>query len=117
MKFLMDACVSVLAADFLRGSGHDVRLVHEIDPKLSDTEILALANAEARILVTRDKDFGELIFNEDMPHRGIIRLPSVRRDEHLSLLRQILETHAEDLAAGALVTAGRRRIRIRRSGA
>ena len=42
--------------------GHDVLSAREIDPRATDEALLALANRERRVLITEDKDFGELIF-------------------------------------------------------
>ena len=46
----------------LRQSGHDVLWIREARPGIPDTEVLALAHAEGRLLITFDKDFGELVF-------------------------------------------------------
>lgn len=114
MKFLVDVCVSRAAAEFLRTEGHEVQLVYERDPRLSDEDILSWANEEDKILLTRDKDFGGLVFVEKFPHRGIIRLPNVRRKVQVNILKQIIERHADVLSAGAIIAAGRERIRIHR---
>ncbi|MBY0112622.1 MAG: DUF5615 family PIN-like protein [Phycisphaerales bacterium] len=46
----------------LRGAGHDVFWVRESRPGISDATVLELAAADARLLITFDKDFGELVF-------------------------------------------------------
>jgi hypothetical protein len=66
------------AIEALRARGHDVAWVPEVCPSTEDTEILTIATREGRILVTLDKDFGELAFRSGLPaNSGIIlfRLP------------------------------------------
>lgn len=60
MKLLLDTCVWGGAKSELLGEGHEVVWVGDWDVDPGDEEILARAHAEARILVTLDKDFGEL---------------------------------------------------------
>ncbi len=63
MKFLLDVCVSSCALQtFLAGQGHDVLSAVAVDPKGSDEQFMPLALQDDRVLVTEDKDFGELIF-------------------------------------------------------
>ena len=56
-----------LAVTELRGAGHDVAWVREDNPGAQDAEVLRRAQAEDRILVTFDKDFGELAFRSRLP--------------------------------------------------
>ena len=53
--------------------GHDVLSAREIDPRATDEALLALANRERRVLITEDKDFGELVFVRRLEHTCIIR--------------------------------------------
>jgi predicted nuclease of predicted toxin-antitoxin system len=55
------------AVTALRGRGHDVAWIHSDAPGSSDVEVLACAQAESRILITFDKDFGELAFRFGLP--------------------------------------------------
>jgi predicted nuclease of predicted toxin-antitoxin system len=70
MRLLLDTCVWGKVAGDLRDDGHEVDWVGDwpVDP--GDEEILARAHSEGRILVTLDKDFGELIIVHRMPHSG-----------------------------------------------
>ena len=62
MRFLLDVCAASRSmAQTLTDLGHDVLSALEVAPRASDQELLALALAEQRILVTEDKDFGELL--------------------------------------------------------
>jgi predicted nuclease of predicted toxin-antitoxin system len=75
MKFLLDQSTDARLSTYLRGLGHDVtRIAKEYPPGLLDPNILSLAKAEGRILITDDRDFGELIFRLQLPHAGVIFL-------------------------------------------
>lgn len=113
MRFLVDACAGSALARALREDGHDVvDILEGSSLEESDTEILKRAANERRILITIDKDFGELIFLHRQSHAGLIRLPDRRVAERLAVLRQILRTHGEDLASGAIVTVRGGRARV-----
>jgi predicted nuclease of predicted toxin-antitoxin system len=60
-------------------AGHDVLYVAEIAPAIADTDILDLANQEKRLLLTSDKDFGELTVRHrrSVPGLLLLRLPTV----------------------------------------
>ncbi len=96
----------------LQEGGHDVVWIGDSDDP-GDEEILALANVEQRILVTLDKDFGELAIRHSLPHRGILRLVNFRMATQAIICVQILNSHGDNLYAGAIITAEPGRIRIR----
>lgn len=62
MKLPADEGVDFHVVSFLRKEGHDVRYVAELEPGISDENVLEIANDELRKLLTTDKDFGELVF-------------------------------------------------------
>ena len=62
MKFLVDECCDAGLVASLRNSGHDVTYVIEQKAGMSDDEVLLNAYNEERILLTEDKDFGELAY-------------------------------------------------------
>jgi predicted nuclease of predicted toxin-antitoxin system len=75
MKFLLDQSADARLVTYLRQLGHDVtRIARDYPPGLLDPKILSLARAEGRILITDDRDFGELIFRLQLPHAGVIFL-------------------------------------------
>ncbi len=114
MKFLVDVCVSHRVVEFLEHSGHDVALVQERDERMDDADILGWADAERRVLVTGDKDFGHHIFALGRHHAGLIRLPNAHGRVLVDLMAQALTRHSEDLTEGAIVTATIKRMRVRR---
>jgi predicted nuclease of predicted toxin-antitoxin system len=73
VRFLLDENAEYRLAAFLRERGHEVTAVARDYPgALTDREVLAIALVEARILITNDRDFGELIVRERLPHAGVI---------------------------------------------
>lgn len=65
------------------------------------------------MLVTLDKDFGELAVARGLPHVGIIRIADVRLHQQVRCLLQCIERHHEALRSGALVTVSPSRMRVR----
>lgn len=99
MRFLLDVCVASRSLHtMLTNLGHDVLSAWETDPRATDEELLALANQERRVLITEDKDFGELVFLRRLSHPCIALLSLL-----LEFLRQkvvnlrISERHSSDL--------------------
>ena len=58
----------------LRQDGHDVVYVAELSPSITDEEVLQQANARSAVLLTADKDFGELVFRQGLVHSGVVLL-------------------------------------------
>jgi predicted nuclease of predicted toxin-antitoxin system len=72
MRWLGDECVSASLVMALRAAGHDVLYVAETAAGLSDTDVIALASRENRLLLTEDKDFGDLVFRWRRPVPGVV---------------------------------------------
>lgn len=72
MKFVTDENLGIQIPEYLRGLGFDVISVIAIALGEPDPEILKIANQENRILITLDKDFGELVFKYKLIHAGVI---------------------------------------------
>lgn len=87
MKFVADEGVDRSLVSLLREASHDVLYFAETDRSTDDEVILAIANDESRILITRDKDFGELIYRLKKVHSGIIL---IRAEEMSSITRSQL---------------------------
>lgn len=113
MKLLLDTCVSGLARYALEAGGHDVIWSAEWVRDPGDEEILSRAHAEGRILVTIDKDFGELAIVRGYPHSGIVRLVGLRSGQQGPVCGEVLERYGAELQKGAIVTASLSRARIR----
>jgi predicted nuclease of predicted toxin-antitoxin system len=112
MKFLIDRCAGRLLAEWLRQKGHDVVESSELGSDPGDRALLDLAVKEQRILVTLDTDFGELIFLQNLPHSGLVRLPDVPSKERQLVMHDLLTRYKSDLEDGAIITVRGGRIRI-----
>jgi len=64
--------VSAPLVAFLRGLGHDVLYVAESAPGLRDTDVIEIASIEKRLLLTEDKDFGDLVFRRERKVPGVV---------------------------------------------
>jgi predicted nuclease of predicted toxin-antitoxin system len=62
VNLVADEGVDRAVVDRLRQDGHDVVYVAELFPSVGDEEVLRRANAGSAVLLTADKDFGELVF-------------------------------------------------------
>lgn len=115
LKFLIDVGVSKVAEEWMRSEGYNVLTVREIDPRMSDVDILSLAVAEQRILITMDKDFGELVYHSGQPHAGVLllRMEEATSLEKIAAIRQILAIHADKLV-GHFCVYQNQRLRVRR---
>ena len=114
MKFLLDVCAaSRRLRDALAAQGHDVMSALERNPRATDEELLALAMEERRILVTEDKDFGELVFVRRLPHPCIVRFVGMTVAEKVTAMRDLIEQHADAMREGSLIVVTQSRIRMR----
>ena len=114
MKFLLDVCASSLSMHAtLTSLGHDVVSALESAPRATDEEILALALGEGRVLVTEDKDFGELVFVRRLPHPCIIRFSDMPVADKAAAMRYLIEHHVDAMREGAMIVVTRNRMRIR----
>ena len=72
MRFLADESCDFAVVVALRTAGHDVKAVVEHAPAAADDVVLALAHGEGRILLTEDKDFGQLAYAGGHGTAGVI---------------------------------------------
>lgn len=72
MNLLADEGVDKPIVDALRNKGFDVVYILETNRGADDDVILEMANADKRLLLTQDKDFGELVFRLKNVHHGVI---------------------------------------------
>jgi predicted nuclease of predicted toxin-antitoxin system len=115
MRFLADQDVYAVTVEFLRSLGHDVIPVSQIGlSQADDSDVLRAAQTQGRIFLTRDRDFGGLVFVAGVG-KGIVYLrvlPSTQDAVHEEL-RRVLTTHTEVELMGAFVVVepGRHRFR------
>ena len=116
MKLLVDSCVWGGARHVLEGAGYEVLVVADCwsrDP--GDEDVLALAYNQGRVLITLDKDFGELAILRGAKHAGIVRPAGIGAREQGLAAHEALEAHGEALRHGAIVTVEPDRVRVRPS--
>jgi predicted nuclease of predicted toxin-antitoxin system len=105
MKVLLDTCVWGRAVKELQAAGHDVIYTGNWSEDPGDAQILAFAYNDGRVLVTLDKDFGELAIVHELPHSGIIRLVNMSAKQQAAVCIEVLKRYGNELLAGAIVTA------------
>ncbi len=113
MKFLVDSCISRFAVDALREAGYDVLWLPEAGEDPGDEVIIRKAFDEGYVLVTADKDFGELIFLKGRDSPSIIRLVNIPAREQGKILIHVVRKYESDIRSKALITVERFRVRIR----
>ena len=118
MKFLLDACVAWRTMqEALENWGHDVVSAQEKWPNASDEALLARAYEEKRVLVTRDKDFGELAVFRGHPHACIVRLAGLNYpSEQVQAMQYLISQHEAVMQEDAIVVVTGDRVRIRLLG-
>jgi predicted nuclease of predicted toxin-antitoxin system len=114
MKFFADENVARPIIQWLRQAGHDVISAAETSPGEDDAVWLLQAEQSERLIVTSDKDFGELIFRDHLNSHGIVLM----RMQRLSLLERLTRlatvwssVEANPQGKFIVITEGRVRIR------
>jgi predicted nuclease of predicted toxin-antitoxin system len=97
----------------LAAKGHDAIWAGDWTPDPGDEAILEFAHRESRILITLDKDFGELAVVFGKPHSGIVRLVDIHPSRQAPVCEDVLARYGAELAAGAIVTVTADRTRLR----
>lgn len=118
MNLLADEGVDRPIVEQLRQDGHNVLYIAEMSPGIDDDVILAQANASNALLLTLDKDFGELVFRQGLVHAGVIliRLAGLQPTTKAQLVATVLgERGIELLNAFSVIAPGSVRIRKRDS--
>jgi predicted nuclease of predicted toxin-antitoxin system len=115
VNLLADESVDRQIVDRLRQEGHAVRYIAEVEPGISDDRVLDLANQEADVLLTADKDFGELVFRRGRLTFGIllIRLAGLSPTRKADVVASSVGEHGPELL-GAFAVLAPRSFRIRR---
>jgi predicted nuclease of predicted toxin-antitoxin system len=107
VKFTVDESTGKAVAEYLRAAGHDVLFVAEQMPEADDPPILTRTFSEGRILITNDKDFGELVHRLGQVHHGVLllRLRNESPTNRVRVVKTVLEQHADRLADHFVVAA------------
>ena len=114
MNLLADESVESPIVDRLRDMGHTVRSVAELAPGIDDDSVLDEANRNGALLVTADKDFGELVFRMGRNAAGVvlIRLAGLSAAAKADTVSAAFASRAHEMSSAfSVVSAGRIRIR------
>jgi len=99
VRFIADVNVEKPIVDYLSEDGYDIKWVPDYNCEILDEDLLNLANAEKRVLITNDKDFGELIFLQRRLSAGIIlfRVKGQRVEDKVKLVKKLLDKYSEKI--------------------
>jgi predicted nuclease of predicted toxin-antitoxin system len=116
MNFFADESVDHPIIECLRADGHDVLAVAEMAPSIPDDTVLAQANQRGDLLLTGNKDFGELVFRQHRVTTGVvlIRLAGLSAGAKAGIVSAAVRAHGTELQhAFTVISAGMVRIRPR----
>jgi predicted nuclease of predicted toxin-antitoxin system len=114
MRFLADENIDRQSVAALRQAGHEVVYIAELDPGITDDQVLDLANREELLLLTADKDFGELVYRLHRQAHGIVlvRLAGAAAEEKAEIVGAVVRKHGQELVnAFSVITLDGIRIR------
>jgi predicted nuclease of predicted toxin-antitoxin system len=99
MRFLVDECVGTSVAEYLKSNNHIVFSVFDESRGAEDADLLQKCYLENYILITSDKDFGEMIFKNQKKHKGIIliRCQPNNFKQKIIILTKLLANYADKL--------------------
>ena len=114
MNFLADEGVDRQIVDRLRSDGYSVLYVAEMEPGVSDDLVLQLAHRESAVLITADKDFGELVFRQGRSSGGVvlIRLQGLSPSAKAAAVSEAIDEHRTEVSGNfSVLSPGILRIR------
>jgi predicted nuclease of predicted toxin-antitoxin system len=114
LRIVADESVEGPTVSALRAAGHSVLFIAETSPGIEDAEVLGIARREQALLLTGDKDFGELVFRNRETHSGILLIRSLdEAEENAANTVAAIQQHGPDLLNRFSVLMGRAlRIRV-----
>jgi len=114
LSFLADESLEYRIVLHLRKGGYDIVSIAEDSPSITDKDILKQAHKGKRVIITNDKDFGDLVYLMKLDHCGIIlfRLTSERVIDKMNALTTLFKEHSKDIVNNFIVL-GDADIRIR----
>ncbi len=116
MRFLADESCDFAVVRALRAAGYDVVAVAEVSPRAEDEAVIDLALREGRILLTEDKDFGQLVYANLQATGGVLflRFPATARAKLSNTVLELVRRRGEQLI-GRFIVVQPGRVRIGRS--
>ena len=114
MNLLADESVDKPIVDRLRQDNHSVLYIADLDPSIDDNAVLHQANQNSALLITEDKDFGELIFRMGQIHAGVVllRLAGLSAETKARTISTVFADRGHELlSAFSVISPGKIRIR------
>lgn len=114
MNLVADESVDLPIVLRLRRDGHDVVAIAELSPGVTDDVVLQEANSHAAVLLTGDKDFGELVYRLKQLHHGVVlfRLAGLPPDVKAEIVSEAFTLHEGEFSeAFTVISPGAIRIR------
>ncbi|HEX3685375.1 MAG TPA: DUF5615 family PIN-like protein [Bryobacteraceae bacterium] len=114
MTFIADENIDRVIVQELRRIGHSVEHIGEFHAGMSDEEVLSLSRQRQAVLITADKDFGQLVFLHGQAYSGVmfLRLPGIAPEEKLRIVADVIAIYGSQLFGGfAVVTQSSVRLR------
>lgn len=115
MNFVADESVDQPIIERLRADGHDVVAIAELKPGIPDEEVLSISANSDAILITSDRDFGELVFRQRLNSSGVIllRFAGMSAETKSKIVSDTVHQHGESFSDSFSVI-GTNTVRIRR---
>jgi len=100
VNLLADEGVDRAVVERLREEGHGVLYVAEASPSIPDEEVLRQANDRGALLITADRDFGELVFRQGRVHSGVVllRLAGLSNATKAEIVAEVCRDRARELS-------------------
>lgn len=100
IKFLANVNVEKPLVDFLDEKGFDIKWITNIDKRMPDARVCEIANKEQRVIITNDKDFGEIVFLQKKITYGVIllRIKGQNSSEKIILIEKLLDKYPDKIA-------------------
>lgn len=114
MRFVADESLDGPIVDRLRLDGHEVAYVAEMQPGIEDPDVLTLSRQQGIVLLTADKDFGDLVYRQGLSHCGILLVPlfGLEPQDKSHAVSLAIKTHGSELEnAFSVLTVDTLRIR------
>lgn len=110
LRFIADVNVEKPLVDFLARKGFDIKWVASIDKQMPDIQVCEIANNERRIVITNDKDFGEIVYLQKKIIYGIIllRIKGQNTSDKIMLIEKLLDRYPDKITSHFVVVTGKK---------
>jgi predicted nuclease of predicted toxin-antitoxin system len=99
VRFVADENIDRPIVDALRRRGYVVHYIQEMEPGITDEQVIQCANDQNALLLTSDRDFGEIVFRQGRPVKGVIlvRVAGLSVERKIKILLESIEKHRDNL--------------------